>query len=160
MLAGQNPYSFVEGAPGTWVIGSANWETPIIKKYYENFYSKEGQTIYTLEKVLWLQDFLKLRGIKYFMSAVMDHWVSSKLTQNTNWMYKEIKDQHILPSEFEYLHRTNTDALEKVFRKTDMDRYPIHTWNEGFKPGWHPNETGHKKYTEEVIVPHLSRYKL
>lgn len=154
LLDGHNPCRFVKNAPGNWIIGGVHWQSPIIKKYNETFFSEEGQNINTYEKILWLQDFLKQRKIKYFMSSYMDAWLDD-LTENTQWMHDEIDWSTFLPSEFNYLYDNHNH--EVAFRASDMLKYPDTDWNSNYQPGWHPSAPGHLIYTNEIIVPYLSR---
>ena len=152
LLKGHNPFHFIPDATGNWVIGNVNWKSPIVKKYNENFFSEESQSINTFEKILWLQDFLRQRNIKYFMSSYMDTWLDD-VTENTKWMSEEIDWSTILCSEFDYLYKNHEHQL--AFRASDMLKYSDENWNSDWQPGWHPSADGHRIYTDEIIMPYL-----
>lgn len=146
-----NPVKFVEAPGAGWVIGgNGNWTSPIIQNYFLNFWSAEGQSINTLEKVLWLQDFLERRNIKYFFSSYLKTW-KGNTSPNTTWMSDQIDWSVLLPSEFDWLYERF--GRSDYFRASDMERY-----NDPFKwDAWHPSAKGHRIYTDEVIMPYLRK---
>lgn len=151
MLKGHNPVKFIPKAPGAgWVIGGTSWSSPLIHEYFVNYWSAEGQSINTVEKVLWLQDFLEKRNIKYFFSSYFNTWRGNS-SENTEWMEKQIDWSVLMPSEFDWLFERF--GRSNYFRASDMQKYS----NPHKSDAWHPSAKGHRVYTDEVILPYLRK---
>jgi hypothetical protein len=140
----ENPTGFVQDTDKNWIIISPSWENQYAKQYYVNFHSTVGGVIYTYEHVLRVQWFLKLHGIRYFMSAY-----TNEVLHNWSIDHKEVKylkDQidldHFLPVQSEYNWCTHDSGI------------PFTTPNDG-----HPNKEQHQAFTEQIIIPFLQDKK-
>ena len=151
----ENPTGFVKDAGKNWIIISPSWQNYWAKQYYANFHSYTGGIIYTYEHVLRVQWFLKLHGIKYFMTAytsevlynekIADFTVEynyEAIDVNIKHLYEQIDFNNFLPVKGEW-DWCNTDS-----------GIPFTTPNDG-----HPNKAQHQAFTEQIIIPFLQDKK-
>jgi hypothetical protein len=136
----ENPTGFVKDINKNWIIISPSWQNYWAKQYYANFHSYIGGIIYTYEHILRVQWFLKLHGIKYFMttytSEVLHNWHIDQV--NVTHLYEQIDFNDFLPVVGEW-DWCNTKS-----------EIPFTTPNDG-----HPNKAQHQAFTEQIIIPFL-----
>ena len=140
----ENPTGFVEDADKNWIIISHSWSNEFAKTYYPTFHSTVGSVIYTYEHLLRVQWFLKLHGIRYFMTAY-----TSEVLHNWSIDHKEVK----------YLKdQIDLDHFLPVKGEWDWCEYdsgiPFTNPDDG-----HPSKEQHKAFTDLVIVPFLQDKK-
>jgi len=133
-----NPVTFIEDDPGSWIIYNANWQIPQAKKYYRNMFDTIYSQIQTLEHILRVQDYLELHNIKYFMGTYTDDVFKVRDHPNLDWMYNRINFDKFLPIE---------GCWDWV---RDNSKFPMPPKN-----GNHPSSKQHEEFTHHVIVPFL-----
>lgn len=136
----ENPTGFVKDADKNWIIVNHSWRNEFAKKYYSTFHSTVGSVIYTYEHILRVQWFLKLHGIRCFMTAY-----TSEVLHNWYIEHHEVK----------YLRdQIDLDQFLPVRGEEDWcrDDSGIPFDNPG---DFHPNKKQHKAFTDLVIVPFL-----
>jgi hypothetical protein len=145
----QNPTSITEGNKN-WVITNIHWQNRHSKIWYENLHTSVGAMIITIEHILRTQWFLEKVGVKYFMSTYLDifnYFGADRVVSNpeVKYLYDMIDFTKFLPV---------SGCHEWVKKHYEFDG--------GFNPpndngvvGMHPTEFGHKKFTEQVIVPFI-----
>jgi len=105
--------------------------------WYNYFYDNTYSTILTLENILWVQSFLELHNINYFMSVytndVLDYDVNDS---NIKWMHDSVKwDKFIKIPMYEWCKDQSKEFIK-------------------FKDE-HPSDIGSNEYVKNIIEPHL-----
>ena len=140
----ENPTGFVKDADKNWVIVNHSWRNEFARQYYGTFHSIVGSVIYTYEHILRTQWFLKLHGIKYFMTAytseVMYNW--SKDHPEVKYLRDQIDQDQFLPVPGEWDWCEYNSGI------------PFTTPNDG-----HPNKQQHRAFTEQIVIPFLQNKK-
>ena len=150
----ENPTGFVKDAEKHWIIISPSWKNDHARQYYANFHSYVGGLIYTYEHVLRIQWFLKLHGIRYFMTAY-----TAEVFYN-----EKIADPDIV-----YTYEATDLNVKHLYEQIDFDQFlPVrgeHDWcktesgipftdsNHGHNG--HPNKEQHRAFTDRIIIPFL-----
>ena len=137
-----NPTGFTKNK--NWVILNHGWTNNFAKMHYSTFHDSIGASIYTLEHVLRVQWFLEKHKIPYFMGTYTGEVLPKYLSTHseTQHLYDQINFDNFLP-------------VEGVYEWCrDYSRLPF------IVPGdKHPSTQQHKIFTEQVIVPFLTRKK-
>lgn len=149
----QNPVKFNLEAEGAWRICNMNWKDSYSKTHYNNFYTEIGSYIYSLENILFIQNFLKLHGIKYLMTPFVHHLVFDKhnsimANNNVRYYYNQIDFDNWIPSIYDWL-TSNYDVVD-IVRQEELEM--LKRWD-----CCHPNATGHKYYFDKLIVPFIEK---
>ena len=140
-----NPVSFIDNDPGSWVIYNSNWKLPQANIYYRNIFDPIYSQIQTLEHILRVQDYLKLHNIKYFMGTYTDQVFDIRHHPSLDWMYDQIDFDKFLPVE---------GCWDWV---RDNSKLPMPVTS----CGDHPTSGQHEEFTTQVIVPFLKeKYNL
>lgn len=152
----KNPTSYVKNDPGGWLIMNHHWKEERSKRYYAYFHDSIHQRILTYEKILWVQDRLKMLGVNYFMTTFMDEVFSGYYHDNPNitWMRKLIDWSNWLP--VSSMHKW----CYKYWNDADFVQWPYQVKETG---EWHtvvdshPTQVMHKRFVEEIILPHIKK---
>lgn len=143
----QNPIIWPEGDLGGWTLINAWWKIKLAKIYYSYFYDEIGSQIQTLENILRLQNYLKSKNIKYFMTIYHDEVFKVKEHPQLNWLYEQVDWNYFLPGE---------SCYRWCKEKSNLPLPPEPTG--GFA---HPSEEQHELYTKLVIKKFLkTKYKI
>ena len=150
-----NPTTYVDDDPGGWLIMNPHWKEKTSKIYYSHLHDYANHRVNTYEKILWVQSYLKLLGIRYFMSPFTSEvFKDSNFHNNPNvkWMRDLIDWAQWLPvgsmHEWCYTHWTDDD-----FPQLDVK---IKETEETIKwPDNHPTRIMHERFTKEIILPHI-----
>ena len=143
----KNPTEVVEGKP-SWYILNPHWKNKESLLYYNNLHTVIQGMVLSLEHILRVQLYLDKLGIKYFMSTYIDIFKDKELMNNDeiSYLYKQINFDRFLPISgcHEWVKENYADG---GFSSPDQNGYI----------GIHPTKFGHKKFTEDVVIPFLSR---
>jgi len=143
----ENPVVWPEGDKGGWTIMNAWWKIKLARLYYHYFYNEISSQIHTLEHILRLQNYLKSKNIKYFMSVYHDEVFRVKDHPQLDWLYEQIDWSHFLPG---------TSCYHWCKEKSGLP-LPIEPHG-GFA---HPSADQHAVYTKLVIKKFLrKKYKI
>jgi hypothetical protein len=148
----ENPTSVIPHADNlfrNWVITNCHWKVNNSELYYKYFHHNVSSMIQTLQNILLTQWYLEKKGIKYFMSTYLN--IFSKKTHTEinelevqHW-YKMIDFTKFLPIDGCHEWVKENYANNGGFNAPDKTEYI----------GIHPTEFGHKKFSEEVVIPHI-----
>lgn len=148
----ENPTDVVPGHKN-WIIANPHWNSSYSLNWYENYHTNIGSMVNTLQYILLTQFFLEKNNIKYFMTTYMDIFYKQNISHNN--------------------YITNNVETKYLYDMINFDKFvPIigcHEWvkehyeyNGGFNPpdnkgiiGVHPTEFGHKRFSNEVLVPFI-----
>lgn len=136
-----NPYNWVkESTKSGWLIANSHIDADNRSKVWNKFLHNWVQSqILTTEHILRVQWFLKLHGIKYFMSTYTGEvFGKCKDDINVKYLHDQIDFTQFLPVIGEYEWCRDYSNLE----------FPI-------KGDQHPSSEQHKLFAEQVIVPFL-----
>jgi hypothetical protein len=137
----ENPTNVTVDGEKRWIIMDAGWKEKYPKIFYENFHSNVNGRISTMEKIIFLQLYFKTIGIKYFMTTFVD-------------IFKYITP--MLCKETEHFH--NMIDFSKFLPVNGCYEWIINNLGEnGLNPSddFHPNDWGHKMFSEKIIIPYL-----
>ena len=131
---------FIKNSPGGWEITNYHWNTNHSKLYYTEFHTYFGSLIYTLEHILRTQWFLKLHGVKYFMTTYTGEVLPDivKTHNDMQHLYNLIDTSVFLPVVGEYEWCRDHSNLD--FSVPDDN---------------HPSSAQHKLFVEQVVLPFL-----
>jgi hypothetical protein len=102
--------------------------------------------INTIHSILLVQWYLKEKGIKYFMTTFMD--IFNRYPKNI----LESEDVSYLLELIDFNNFLNVDGCYEHVSKNFPSGMP-----NSENPGIHPLESGHKYFTDTVIIPHLNK---
>lgn len=136
----ENPTRVVDDADGGWVICNPHWTHEYNAPWYRYYYNEIASQIYTLEHIVNLQNFLKLHGIKYFMTSSFATHVNPTFVQNPNceWLYQQIDQDQWLP-----IGSQRHWILENCPNQ-DYDNFHPHSWQ-------------HEEFTRRCVIPWLEK---
>lgn len=150
-----NPTHVVEKDPGGWLIMNHHWTEKTNKIYYSHLHDFDHQRILTLEKILWVQNYLKNLGVRYFMTNFMgDNYIDHpdyRLNPNISWLEEQIDRSCWLP----------VDSMHTwTYNYWNDDDYPIitATLENGdiiTMPDFHPQPEMHKRFVKEIVLPFI-----
>ncbi len=150
-----NPTTYANGDQGGWLIMNPHWKEKTSKIYYSHLHDFVNHRINTYEKILWVQNYLKLLGIKYFMvpyTAEVFKETEFYANPNVKWMKDLIDWASWLPvgsmHEWCYNYWTDDD-----FPKLDVQIDETGEWIKW--PDNHPTRIMHERFTKEIILPHI-----
>ena len=134
-----------------WYFINPGWDGlenphPLMKSHYEYFHSDIGMLINTIHSILLVQWYLKEKGIKYFMTTFMD--IFNRYPKNI----LESEDVSYLLELIDFNNFLNVDGCYEHVSKNFPSGMP-----NSENPGIHPLESGHKYFTDTVIIPHLNK---
>lgn len=144
----ENPTNVAHGF-NNWEITNHHWGTEKSLLWYKNFHTQIGSVIQTIQNILMVQWYLERKNIKYFMSTYLNIFHVENMEQlltnpDIDYLYKMIDFTKFLPviGCHEWVKENYVgDGFEK------MDSNGV--------IGMHPTEFGHKKFSEEVIIPFI-----
>ena len=129
-------------APGWYICAFGIDDTSISKAYFDIGNSNIGGVHTSIENIIMLQNTCKVAGVQlyqqFYMSYVYDDIENNKDHQLVGYLHKQLDYSTIVSKRG--IHETV---------KTDDHRYLLSN------VGVHPNESGHKKWLDEVLLPNL-----
>ena len=141
-----NPFKFVPDGIGAWAIMNGGWKMDHAQVYYTKFHTRAGSIIYTLEHILRTQWFLKLHGIKYFMTTytgdVIPDYAKTRFP-DADHLINEIDFANFLPITGEYEWCRDHSGIE----------FPAPN-------DYHPSPAQHKLFVEQVVMPFIKERNL
>jgi hypothetical protein len=145
----ENPTSIIDGRKN-WVITNIHWKNYHAKMWYEHLHTNVGAMIITLEHILRTQWYLKKHNIKYFMTTYLDIFNYAGvnniiLDPEVKYLYDMIDFDTFLP----------IDGCHEWVKKHYEFSGGFNLPDKNGVVGIHPTEFGHKKFTEQVIVPYI-----
>lgn len=135
----KNPTNFNSEETGGWYYLNIQHDSQYAKDFYKNYFTSTAGMIKTLESILYVQWFLRNYNVKYFMC----HWepklfdLSYKDIPATKHLWEMI-DWNCFVS-FE----SQLEWLSKIKGNHVLSR--------------HPHSDEHKKYCEDIILPHVQK---
>ena len=148
-----NPTHVVENDPGGWLIMNHHWTENRNKIYYTHLHDHVNQRVLTLEKILWVQNYLDNLGIKYFMTDFMTDGFSLRQQSNPNitWLNNLVDKTKWLP--VESMHTW-------CYKHWTDDHFPILdvTLNDGQQiqvRDYHPQSYMHTQFVKEIVLPFI-----
>ena len=126
-----------------WRIINHHWDNKESLNYYENYHTAIYGMVSTIEHVLRVQWYLKHLGIDYFMTTYMDIFGDNILIENmeVEHLFKMINFNTFLPVRGCY------EWVKENYKEIGLPPND--------KTATHPTSFGHRKFAEEVIIPHL-----
>jgi len=147
----ENPTSVVPGEDHrNWLITNARWKMPLARLWYMHFHTDIGSMTQTLEHILRVQWYLKTHNVKYFMSTFLDIFGNDHIKNLME--HPEIKYLYDMVDWDCFLDVPGCYEWVKENYK-DTGGFPEGGHDD--RMGIHPTEFGHKKFSEEVIFPHV-----
>ena len=159
----ENPIKLIPDAKGAWRISSMHWKDDYSRAFYHEYYKQGlklgrmytdiGVQIASLENILFIQNFLKLQGIKYLMMPFVRHLVfdndNSIITdKNVEHYYNQIDFDNWIPAMYEWL--SDNYDIEAVVREEEIAMLKKYDC-------CHPNAIGHKYYFDNQIIPFIEK---
>lgn len=140
----KNPTNVVDGMYN-WRILNQHWVNKESLNYYQNFHTAIFGMVSTIEHILRIQWYLKNLNIDYFMSTYMNIFDDKILTENreVDHLFKMINFDMFLPVK---------GCYEWVLENYKVEGFPNISDHSKIE---HPTSFGHRKFSEEVIVPYL-----
>lgn len=137
----ENPITF---AKGNWIIQNAGWDHPSSSIWYKHFWNPIGGLINTLERIMWTQNYLDSKGIKYFMSTYSSKGCPIDTDdENINWMRNSLDLSKFCDfGMYEWCRDHGEVGFTREF-EGDVS---------------HPNSKQHMEYMNKVIIPYLKQY--
>jgi len=153
----ENPTSFVENDKGGWLIMNPWWEEPRGKIFYKNLHDPINQRILTYENILWVQNYLKNLGIRYFMTKYMmdNRFDNTEYDKNPNisWLKEQVDYSNWLPV---------NDMYDWMMQHWTVDDFPVFILKDknGNDYEWqdhHPLPHMSSKFVDDIILPFLEK---
>lgn len=150
-----NPTHVVENDPGGWLIMNSHWTEKTNKIYYSHLHDHDHQRILTSEKILWVQNYLKNLGVRYFMTRFMrDNYLDHpnyQLNPNIEWLEEQVDYSYWLP--VQSMH----DWTFNYWTENDypMLHIKLHDGQVVDVRDFHPKVEMHKKFVEEIVLPFI-----
>ncbi len=134
-----NPVKFIDQDPGSWIITNHHWKNVYAKRFYKNYDTIYGQ-MQTLEHIIRLQNYLKLKQIKYFMTTYTSNVLEYQEHPALSWLYEQIDFEQFLPI-------AENGCYEWWAANTDIKMTRDN----------HPTVEQQKIFTKKVIVPWIKK---
>jgi hypothetical protein len=138
----KNPTNIVDGLYN-WRIINHHWKNKESLNYYENFHTAIYGMVLTIEHMLRVQWYLKNLNIDYFMTTYMDIFNDGYLREHreVEHLFKMVDFNMFLPVSGCY------EWVKENYKEIGLPPND--------KTATHPTSFGHRKFTEEVIIPYL-----
>ena len=129
-------------------------------------YNGIGKIHTSLENMIMLQNYCKLKNVKlinqFFMDHVFEDIEKNKEHQLINYLYKQLDFENtIIEGMFEYLHTflsVSRERARNVSHKERLDLQETHGGKSYFNSdGFHPGELGYKVWCENILFPFIEK---
>ena len=141
----ENPTNLWPDGEKVWEISNGSWDTEFTRGYLKYVHTSEDVYMNTIDNILLVQNYLRSRNIKYFMSTYID-------------IFKHIKNLHIdVKNYFKFVDTTtfaDTKGMWEWCRYHQNKNEYVGEENLTLLYG-HPYEAGHKAYVEQVLIPFI-----
>ncbi|NBO29089.1 MAG: hypothetical protein EBX47_08820 [Synechococcaceae bacterium WB8_1B_057] len=152
---------------GGWYI--CNYLFPdsnFTQNYFDLTSTILGPAINSLENIIFLQNFCKVKGIKlaqtFYRNYVWTDIEENAENENLGYLFENIDHDTIVSKTgmYEYLRPYNAekavyDNFSKIFWKIMQVYKTDETAKYFLDDNWHPNELGATKWLNEVLIPYL-----
>ena len=132
-----------------WVITNCHWKVNNSELYYKYFHNNVSSMIQTLQNILLTQWYLEKKGIKYFMTTYLN--IFDKKTHDE---IDNIEVQHWFKM-IDFTKFLPVDGCHEWVKENYGESGGFNEPNSYGYQGIHPTEYGHKKFSEEVILPFI-----
>mgnify|MGYP003340345839 CR=1 FL=1 len=160
-----NNSKFEYNPDGGWyfTVDGSESNMEFVKDHYmlDQHLSGPGKTHISLENIVMLTNFCRLKNIKlvhqFFMDMPYQDIEQNKDHQIINYLYKQLeKDNMIFNGMFDYLHQFLNVPREQARFISHSERIRLDS-NRGYfsNDGFHPGEHGSKVYCENILFPFL-----
>lgn len=137
----RNPVKILEESVGGWLILNPHWSHEYNAPWYRHYYNETAGQIYTLEHIVNLQNYLKLKNIKYFMTDSFGATIDTIGMQNPDckWLHRQIDKGPWLPiaNQWQWI----------------QDNCPNTEGN-----NFHPRSWQHEKFVTDMLIPWLENH--
>lgn len=148
-----NPTHVVENDSGGWLIMNSHWTEKTNKIYYNHVHDYVHQRVLTIEKILWVQNYLNSLGIKYFMTDFMtDQYMESDyVNPNIAWVQEMVDKSKWLPvkSMHDWCYTIWSDSDFPTFSVTLQDGTTVEVHDT------HPQPEMHLQFVKEIVLPFI-----
>jgi hypothetical protein len=129
-----------------WIIVNPHWKTYNSEKYYQLFHHSISSMIFTIQNILLTQWYLERKGIWYFMTTYLDIFDKSIINHpDVKYWFDMIDFTKFIPIKGCHEWVSDNYGNGGGFNTTDKSGYV----------GIHPTEFGHRKFSEEVMIPFI-----
>lgn len=163
----KNGSKFEYNSKGGWyfTVNGSDCKLDFVQTHYlldGDMYNGIGKIHTSLENIIMLQNYCKLKGVKlinqFFMDHVFEDIEKSKNHQLINYLYKELNfDYMITEGMFEYLHTLLGVERKDSMMVTHEERREIDKDTKYFnKDGFHPSSYGALLWCQNNLFPFLN----
>jgi hypothetical protein len=124
-----------------------------------------GKIHISAENIIMLQNFCKLKGVKFvhqfYMDSTYSDIINNKEHQLINYLYNQLDmDSIILNGMFEYLHTLlNIPREQSIYVTHDERKQLDEPYGYFNKDGFHPSAYGAELWTKNILIPFLETKK-
>jgi hypothetical protein len=151
---------------GGWyfTVNGSDCKLDFVQTHYlmdGDLYNGIGKIHSSLENIVMLQNYCKLKGVKlinqFFMDHVFEDIETKKEHQLISYLYKQLNfDDMIIEGMFEYLHTLLGIERKDAIMVTHDERIEIDKETKYFnKDGFHPSDIGNILWCENILFPFL-----
>ena len=138
----ENPTHITNDKEKSWEILNQHWDSENSFNFYRYNYTDQDLALDTVYHILFVQNYLNLKGIKYFMSTYMDIFkeIISKKNTDINFFYNMIDFSKFLSIKgcMEWCKDQNNSNYINLGPQHD-----------------HPFSEGHEAFANQVVIPFL-----
>jgi hypothetical protein len=150
----ENPTSVIphpDNLYRNWIITNCHWSVNNSQLYYKFFHHNVSAMIQTLQNILLTQLYLEKKGVKYFMSTYLNIF-----NKETHSEIDEIEVQHWYKM-IDFTKFLPVDGCHEWVKKNYEKIGGFNAPNDDGYVGIHPTPFGHKKFSEEVVIPFIKQ---
>lgn len=124
-----------------------------------------GKIHISAENIIMLQNFCKIKGVKFvhqfYMDSTYSDIIDNKEHQLINYLYNQLDmDSVILNGMFEYLHTLlNIPREQSIYVTHDERKQLDEPYGYFNKDGFHPSKYGSQLWSENILIPFLENKK-
>jgi hypothetical protein len=145
----ENPTNLWPDGEKVWEIGNGAWDTEFDQAFLKYIHTNEDVYMNTIDNILLVQNYLKSKNIKYFMSTFVN------IFKHIEFLHKDVKNY------FEFVDLStfaDTKGCWEWCKFHENKEQYIGRENFNLEYG-HPYEAGHEAYAKEVLLPFIKRTK-
>lgn len=139
----ENPTNLWPDGEKVWEIGNGCWDTDFDKVFLKYIHTNEDAYMNTVDNILLVQNYLKAKGINYFMSTFLN------IFEYVNKLHVDVQEY------FKFIDLSKFADTQGCFEWCRDNQINFEYTGE-YKDGWtHPISEGYKAYSEQVLVPFI-----